>query len=74
MRESDREKVISCFDDIAWMAIRYAHGRQTYAPTVVRSAILRFREMFPEWSLKEDRTIEDIPDRPRDSLYDLVNK
>jgi hypothetical protein len=58
---SDKEKVKvlkACFDDIYWMAIRYAHGRHTYAPSTVRDAIKTFKEVFPDWEVKEDKTIE----------------
>ena len=48
----------SCFEDTIWMAIRYAHGRHTYAPSMVRDAINKFKVVYPDWELKEDKTIE----------------
>ena len=46
-----------CFEDTIWMAIRYAHGRQTYAPSMVRDAVAKFKTVFPEWKLKNDVNI-----------------
>jgi len=40
--------------DIIWMAIRYAHGRNTYAPSMVRDAVLSLRKIKPDWKLKDD--------------------
>ena len=54
----DKEKLKKCFEDIAWMAIRYAHGRHTYAPGMVRDAVKSFQEVFPDWKPKQDPTIE----------------
>ena len=58
---TDKQKIEllkSCFNDTIWMAIRYAHGRHTYAPSMVRDAIDNFKKIFPDWNLKEDNTIE----------------
>lgn len=57
---TDKEKIEilkGCFRDTIWMAIRYAHGRHTYAPGMVRNAISRFKEVFPDWQPKKDMTI-----------------
>ena len=64
------------------MAIRYADGRHTYAPSMVRRAVKVFEEVYPDFKIKEDRTIdpptEDDLSRGRasreDYLYDLVNQ
>ena len=54
------------FESIIWMAIRYAHGRHTFAPDIVREAIAKVEEIFPDFELKKDDTIES----PReDGLY-----
>ena len=58
---TDKQKIEllkSCFDDTIWMAIRYAHGRHTYAPSMIRDAVNNFKKVFPDWQLKEDRVIE----------------
>lgn len=58
---TDKQKIEllkSCFNDTIWMAIRYAHGRHTYAPTTVRDAVHNFKKVFPDWELKYDRVIE----------------
>lgn len=52
------EVIKSCFDDTIWMAIRYAHGRHTYSPSMVRDAVNNFKKVFPDWKLKKDRVIE----------------
>jgi hypothetical protein len=40
------------------MAIRYADGRHTYAPSMVRDAIRDFKEIYPDWKPKHDITIK----------------
>ena len=52
------ETLRQCFEDVIWMAIRYAHGRHTYAPHEVRSAIKKFKEIYPDFKLRPDRTIK----------------
>ena len=51
------EALKHCFEEVIWMAIRYAHGRHTYAPGMVRDAVTKYREIFPDFVLKEDITI-----------------
>jgi hypothetical protein len=61
---TDQEKIQKlkhAFEETIWMAIRYAHGRHTYAPSIVRDAVNNFKKVFPDWELKEDRVIE-LPD------------
>ena len=58
---NDQEKIDTlkkCFEDVVWMAIRYGHGRHTYATSMVRDSIRDFQKVFPDWEVKEDRTIE----------------
>lgn len=46
---TDKEKIAmlkKCFEDTIWMAIRYAHGRHTYAPSMVRDSINDFKRYF----------------------------
>lgn len=52
------ERLKSAFQETIWMAIRYADGRHTYAPSVVRYAIKQFQIVFPDWKPKPDITIE----------------
>jgi hypothetical protein len=64
---TDKEKIdtlTKCFGDIYWMSIRYAHGRQTYAPSTVRNAINDFKKVHPEWKPKKDITIKAPPKDP----------
>jgi hypothetical protein len=58
---TDKEKIQTlkhCFEETIWMAIRYAHGRRTFAPSTVRDAIRDFKKVFPEWEVKNDITIK----------------
>jgi hypothetical protein len=52
------EKLKHAFEETIWMAIRYADGRQTYAPSMVRDAIKEFQMVFPDWKPKKDITIK----------------
>lgn len=74
------ELVKKCYEDIIWMAIRYADGRHTYAPDMVRNSIERFKSIFPNFELQEDKTLikkENIKidgfTLESDYLWDLVN-
>ena len=40
------------------MAMRYANGRSTYAPSMVRDSIKEFQEVFPDWTPKNDPTLK----------------
>ena len=51
------ETLKECFTDTIWMAIRYAHGRNTYAPSMVRDAVKKFKLIFPDWQPGKDTTI-----------------
>ena len=44
-------------NDILWMAIRYAHGRHTYAPGIIRRSVKTMHRLYPNWNLKKDATI-----------------
>lgn len=80
---TDKEKIAileNCFKETIWMAIRYANGRHTFAPSIVRDAVRDFQKVFPEWKPIHDLTIEkptsdDIGDfrLEDDYLFDLVN-
>jgi len=58
---TDKQKIETlrrCFEETIWMAIRYAHGRYTYAPSMVRDAVNAFKTVFPDWKLREDKVIK----------------
>lgn len=57
---NDKEILKKCYEDIIWMAIRYANGRQTYAPSMVRDSIEEFQKVFPDWKPKEDKTLDEF--------------
>lgn len=77
---TDQEKLKYCFEEVIWMAIRYADGRSTYAPHVVRDAIKKFQEVYPDWKPRKDRTLKPIPKELEsfqfkgDFLIDLLDK
>lgn len=74
---SDKEKLLlRAFRDVIWMAVRYAHGRRTVAPGIVRDAIRDVRRAYPDdFKLERDRCIEPLPAQagrlPEDSLHDI---
>jgi hypothetical protein len=57
---SDLEKLKKAFEDVIWMAARYAHGRSTYAPTMFREAVALRREVDPEWNLAPDPAVKKL--------------
>lgn len=60
-----------CFEDTIWMAIRYAHGRGTYAPGMVRDAIRDFKKVFPDWKPREDTTIQPPKDGDLNGIFSI---
>ena len=59
MKDKEKIQILSnCFNEVIWMAIRYADGRHTYAPSTVRDAIKDYQKVFPEWKPKFDHTVE----------------
>jgi hypothetical protein len=68
----DLDILKEAYTDIIWMAIRYAHGRQTFAPSTVRSSIENFQKVFPDWKPRYDKTLKD--DRElRESMGDFLS-
>jgi len=58
---TDKEKIkrlYNIIEDTFWMSIRYAHGRHTYAPYIIRDALRELEEIFPDFKLKKDITIK----------------
>jgi hypothetical protein len=62
MKKSDEKKLQSAIEDILWMAARYAHGRHTYAPSMVRDSVAVFKDVFPDFKIKQDHVIESPAD------------
>ena len=58
MKKSDEKRLQSAIEDILWMAARYAHGRHTYAPSTVRDSVAVFKDVFPDFKIKQDHVIE----------------
>ena len=57
------EVLLKAFDDVIWQAMRYANGRHTYAPSMVRDAIKSVQSVCPDWKLRPDPTLAE--DRKR---------
>jgi len=58
--KEDISELCDAFDDIIWMATRYAHGRHTYAPSMVRDAC-KVRNKFNKirkFVIKRDITLD----------------
>ena len=55
----DLDILKEAYTEVIWMAIRYAHGRQTYAPSTVRDSIKQFQKVFPDWKPRYDKTLKD---------------
>ena len=78
---SKEDKLRVAIEDILWMAIRYADGRHTYAPSMVRESVNVFEEVYPDFKIKEDNTLIQPNEKDlfgasskEDYLYDLVNQ
>ena len=78
---SKEDKLRGAIEDILWMAIRYADGRHTYAPSMVRGVVKVFEEVYPDFKIREDKTINPPTEEElggmsfrEDYLYDLVNQ
>lgn len=56
-------------EDTIWLAARYAHGRHTYAPSIVRGAIKSMKLLFPDWKPRQDKTIEPPMVEPKYKSY-----
>jgi len=75
------EKLSYAFEETIWMAIRYANGRSTYAPSAIRDAIGQYQMVFPDWKPRYDMTIR-VPKKEdlkkcgnfeSDFLHDIFN-
>jgi hypothetical protein len=55
---TDLEKVKRAFESVVWMAIRYANGRHTTAPSTVREAVALYQEVEPDWRPGPDHTLK----------------
>ena len=55
---TDLEKLKKAFEDVIWMSARYANGRSTYAPQMVRDAVNAVKEVYPDWKMRPDQTIK----------------
>jgi hypothetical protein len=80
---TDKEKldiISNAFQDVVWMAIRYANGRLSYSPGMVRDAVKQYQRVYPDWKPKYDATIQRDFDEgyagfpPGDCLADILNQ
>lgn len=56
---------MGAFEDVIWMAARYANGRSTYAPSMVRDSIKRVQSVDPEWKPCPDEVIAEDSERKK---------
>ena len=79
MKKPTLEDLKQAFDDIVWMAIRYANNRHTYAPGMVRDAVA-VRAAFGDFAFRHYDETLDGPDKDGgmvcegDNLKDLYEK
>lgn len=59
---NNEQKLLSAYEDVVWMAIRYAYGRSTYSTGMVRQSIKKIQEIYPHWRPKKDHVICDYLD------------
>ena len=52
------QELLKIINDTLWMAIRYAHGRQTGTPSTIRDSVQKLKELYPDFKLKKDITIK----------------
>lgn len=45
-------------NEILWQAARYAHGRHTFAPSIIRDTVKTMQRLYPDWKPKKDHVIE----------------
>lgn len=55
--ERENETLRRIIKETFWMARRYAHGRCTYAPSMVRECYVLLKTKFPDLLPKKDTTI-----------------
>jgi hypothetical protein len=58
MTKKQEQQLKQCFEDTIWMAIRYAHRRRTFAPSIVRDAVKLYQSIYPDFKLKDDKVIK----------------
>lgn len=61
--------------DTFWMARRYAHGRHTYVPSIVRKHYAHLKECYPDLVPPHDEEVEEsvgfnVTGNSADSLHD----
>ena len=77
--KKENELLKKCLKDIIWMAVRYAHGRHTYAPSMVRDTMNTLKKLCPDYRYR-DITIEPPTHKLKgvdfrsDYLDDLLDK
>ena len=57
-RDTTIQQLRKCIEAILPFAIRYAHGRHSTAPSIVREVVQTLRELFPDFKLKPDPVIK----------------
>ena len=73
MTEKEAQTLKKAYEDVVWMAIRYANGRMSTAPSIVRHSVRDFQSVFPDWKPRYDHTIADDTERIRDSGHSYLS-
>lgn len=55
--ENERH-LLRIISNIIWMAARYAHGRHTYAPGIIRETVKELKTMYKDFEVDQDKIIE----------------
>ena len=67
MKKQDREEILKeIIKDTLWMAIRYAHGRHTFAPDTVRKAVHQLRLLYQNQKMITDKDPTILPPTPQE--------
>lgn len=70
-KKTDKTRLLHrIIEDTFWMARRYADGRRTYAPHMVRDAYKILKKHFPEINIRSDIVIAESNGTSDDYLKD----
>lgn len=73
----NEKQLINIIEDILYMSIRYAHGRKTFAPHIVRGAVTKLKRIDPDFKVRKDDILKPAPEGvliPGDYLNDLFTE
>ena len=71
---TDKERIKRLYNIIEntfWMSVRYAHGKHTSAPYIIRGVSKQLKEIFPGFKLKKDITIKPLTEEELNEMGTL---